>query len=83
MKKIIAEYIFPLILAGIGIVIPKDELITNIIGYSFIFIAVIIFLINLFKNKSWFPFKNYVLSAPVRRKTDHEIAEEAFNEDDK
>ena len=83
MKKIFIELILPLMLAGVGIVMPKDEIITNIIGYSFIFAAVIIFLVNLLKNKSWFPFKNYVFLFPrIRRKTNDEIAEEAFNEDD-
>ncbi|MEW6669919.1 MAG: hypothetical protein AB1512_32315 [Thermodesulfobacteriota bacterium] len=56
MKAIIKEWILPLFLAGTGLVMPKDHLISNIIGYSLMLIAVYLFFVNLAKSRQWFLF---------------------------
>ena len=78
MEKIFKSYILPLVLAGAGILIPKEYLIANIVGYSLIIAAVVIFIVNLLKRKT--SLSNFVFSSlHIRRKTDKEISEEAFN----
>ena len=56
MKTIFKEWILPLFLAGGGLVIPKDHLVNNIIGYSLILSALIIFIVNIAKRQRWFSF---------------------------